>query len=243
MAEKSINEVSREARMLFTKANEAAQRENLDYAITLFNQVLEKEPGFFECRKALRAAQFQKCGGGTGIFKKMWSSAGSSPQVAKAKMALSKNPAEAIAIAEQILNGDPTSSAAHRIIVDAGKALDLPRTVALSYETLAKNSPKDKDLAIEFAHAVSAIGEGSRAEKILMDLLREMPNDGELRTALKDLSARKTMDEGGYAALEGGGGSYRDILKDKKEAVSLEQEKRVQKSEDHTESLIGEYEA
>ena len=47
MAEKSINEVSREARLLFTKANEAAQRENVDYAITLFNQVLEKEPGFF----------------------------------------------------------------------------------------------------------------------------------------------------------------------------------------------------
>jgi hypothetical protein len=63
MAEKSINEVSREARMLFTKANEAAQRENLDYAITLFNQVLEKEPEFFECRKALRAAQSsRKCG-------------------------------------------------------------------------------------------------------------------------------------------------------------------------------------
>ena len=35
MAEKSINEVSREARLLFTKANEAAQRENVDYAITL----------------------------------------------------------------------------------------------------------------------------------------------------------------------------------------------------------------
>ena len=28
------------------------------------------------------------------------------------------------------------------------------------------------------------------------------------------------MDEGGYAALEGGGGSFRDILKDKKEAAS-----------------------
>src|ERR1035438_3488122 len=55
-------------------------------------------------------------------------------------------------------------------------------------------------------------------------------------------TARKTLDEGGYGALEGGGGSYRDILKDKKEAESLEQEKRVQKSEDVTERLIGEYE-
>ena len=248
MAEKSINEVSREARMLFTKANEAAQRENLDYAITLFNQVLEKEPGFFDCRKALRAAQFQKCGSGGGFFKKMWSGAGSSPQVAKAKMAMNKNPAEAMAIAEQILNGDPNSSAAHRIIVEAATTLEFPHTAVLSYETLSNNSPKDRDLAIAFARALAVAGdvsegEQNRGEQILMDLLRETPNDGELNQALKDLSARKTLDQGGYNALEGGQGSYRDILKDKKEAASLEQEKRVVKSEDVTERLIGEDEA
>ncbi|MGB8368764.1 MAG: tetratricopeptide repeat protein [Limisphaerales bacterium] len=248
MAEKSINEVSREVRMLFTKANEAVQRENLDYAITLFNQVLEKEPGVFECRKALRAAQFQKCGGRGGFFKKMWSGAGSSPQVAKAKMALSKNPAEAMAIAEQILNGDPNSSAAHRIIVEAATTLELPHTAVLSYETLSNNSPKDRDLAIAFARALAVAGdvsegEQNRGEQILMDLLRETPNDGELNQALKDLSARKTLDQGGYAALEGGQGSYRDILKDKQQAVSLEQEKRVVKTEDVAERLIGEYEA
>jgi tetratricopeptide (TPR) repeat protein len=244
MAEKSINEVSREARLLFTKANEAAQRENVDYAITLFNQVLEKEPGFFECRKALRAAQFQKCGDRGGFFKKMWSGAGSSPQVAKAKMALNKNPAEAMAIAEQILNGDPNSSAAHWIIVEAANALELPQTAVMSLDTMVKNSPKDKNLAIEFAHAVGTTGgDTGPAERILAELLRNSPNDGELNQALKDLSARKTLDQGGYNALEGGQGSYRDILKDKQQAASLEQEKRVVKSEDVTERLIGEDEA
>jgi tetratricopeptide (TPR) repeat protein len=248
MAEKSINEVPREARLLFIKANEAAQRENVDYAITLFNQVLEKEPAFFDCRKALRAAQFQKCGSRGGFFKKMLSGAGSQPQLAKAKMALSKNPAEAMAIAEQILNSDPNSSGAHRIIVDAATALELPHTAVLSYETLSNNSPKDKDLAIAFARALAAAGdvsegEQNRGEQILMALLREMPNDGELNQALKDLSARKTLDQGGYNALESGQGSYRDILKDKEQAASLEQEKRVVKSEDVTERLIGEYEA
>jgi len=244
MAEKNLNEVPRDARALFARGSQALAQDNFDYALTLLNQALEMEPGFFHCRKALRDAQLRKTGGGgRGFFKKMLSGAGNSPQIAKAKMALGKNPAEALAIAEQVLNGDPESSAAHRIVVDAGTALELPRTVAMSYETLAKNSPKDKALIIEYARAVSAIGEGSRAEKIIMDLMREMPGDGDLRDALKDLSARKTLDEGGYGALEGGGGSYRDILKDKKEAVSLEQEKRVQKSEDVTEHLIGEYEA
>ena len=174
------------------------------------------------------------------------SGAGSSPQIAKAKMALRKNPAEAMAIAEQILNGDPNSSAAHRIIVDAAQALELPRTGVLSYETLVKNSPKDKSLAIEFANALVAERSATtqpRRKNPDGSAARQSPNDGELNQALKNLSARKTLDEGGYGALEGGEGSYRDILKDKKEAVSLEQEKRVVKTEDITERLIGEYEA
>jgi tetratricopeptide (TPR) repeat protein len=244
MAEKEISEISRDARVLYIKANEAAQRENFDYAIALFNQVLEKEPGFFECRKALREAQVRKAGGGGGFFKKMLSGASSSPLVAKGQIALRSNPAGALAIAEQILNSDPNSSAGHRLIVQAAQALALPRTGTMSLEILVKNSPKDKSLAIEFANALSASGGDTRqGERILAELLRNSPNDGELSQALKNLSARQTMDEGGYAALEGGKGSYRDILKDKKEAVSLEQEKRVVKTEDTTERLIGEYEA
>jgi len=248
MAEKSINEISADSRRLYTKATEAAQRENLDYAIDLFNQVLEKEPEFFECRKALRETQFKKAGNkGSGFFKKMWSGASSSPLVAKGQIALRRNPAEALAIAEQILNNDPHSSAAHRLIVEAANALELPSTAVLSYETLSNNSPKDRDLAIAFARALAAAGDvvkgdQNRGEKILMDLLSQTPNDGELSQALKDLSARKTLDQGGYAALEGGEGSYRDILKNKREAVSLEQEKRVQKTEDVTGQLVEEYE-
>ena len=54
MAEKTINQISADARRLHSKAAEAAQRENTDYAVTLYAQVLEKEPGFVECRRALR---------------------------------------------------------------------------------------------------------------------------------------------------------------------------------------------
>ncbi|HUE37721.1 MAG TPA: hypothetical protein VMO20_10040 [Candidatus Acidoferrum sp.] len=243
MAEKTINEISRDARTLYTKAQEAAQRDNGDYAIALYNQVLEKEPGFFEGRKALRAEQFKKAGARGGFFKKMLSGAGSSPLVAKAQVVLRTNPANALAIGEQILNTDPNSSAGHKIIVEAAKALELPRTAVLSYDTLVKNSPKDVDLAIEFARACADAGDSKKGERHLMDLQRDNPANGELNQALKDLSARKTLDEGGYAALEGGKGSYRDILKNKQEAITLEQEKRTVKNEDVNDKLIREYES
>ena len=244
MAEKLINEISVDARRLYTKAVESAQRENYDYALALFCQVLEKEPGFFECRRAMRVAQAKKsAGASTGFFKKMMSGAGSSPQIAKAKMALNKNPAEAMAVAEQVLNGDPNNSFAHRIIVDAARALEFPKTQVLSLETMVKHSPKDKALVIEFANAVAETkGNAAVAEKALEEIIRTSGYDGDLQQAQKNLSAHRTMDEGGYGALEDGTGSYRDILKNKTEAVSLEQEKRVQKSEDVAERLIGEYE-
>jgi len=243
MAEKSVNQVGGEVRKLYVKGTEALARENTDYAIALFNQALDQEPAFYDCRKALREAQVRKAGAGSsGFFKKMLSGAGSSPQIAKAQLTLRTHPGAAMSAAEQVLNSDPSSSAAHRIIVEAARALELPKTAFLSYETLIRNSPKDKNLAIEFAHAAAETGEASRGEKVLSDLLREHPNDGDLRTALKDLSARKTMDEGGYGALEGGEGSYRDILRNKEEAESLEQEKRVHKTDDVTERLIREYE-
>jgi len=242
MAEKNLNEIPIDARKLYEKGKEALSRENLDYAIALLTQSVDKEPAFFDCRKALREAQFRKAGESKGFFKKMLSGAGSSPQVAKAKMAMSKNPAEAMSIAEQILGTDPNNASAHRIVVDAAKALELPRTALLSYDVLVRNSPKDKNLVIEYAYAASQIGESAKAERVLTDLLRDNPADGDLNGALKDLSARKTMKEGGYSALEGGGGSYRDILKDKKQASQLEQEQRVEKSEDVTERLIREYE-
>jgi tetratricopeptide (TPR) repeat protein len=51
------------------------------------------------------------------------------------------------------------------------------------------------------------------------------------------------MAEGGYDALADGTGSYRDILANKEEAVSLEQERREVKSDDVAGRLIRDYEA
>jgi len=246
MPEKLLNQIPQDLRRLYTKAGEAAQRENPDYAITLFCQILEKEPGFFDCRRALRLEQAKKAAGQTtGFFKKAFSGMGSSPQIAKAKMSLSRNPAEAMAIAEQVLNTDPSNAMAHRVIVDAAQALEFPKTAVMSLEVMVRNSPKDKALVVEFADlAAQTGGEASAsAERALDELARVSGFDQDLLQAQKNLSARKTMDEGGYSGLADGSGSFRDILKNKEESVSLEQANRVQKSEDVGAKLIKEYEA
>ena len=241
MAEKSVNEIPRDVRAIFQKGNDALLRENYDYAVDLLTQVLEKEPTFYEGRKALRTAQAKKSGGG-GFFKKAFSRVGSSPEWTKGQIALRRNPAEALHYGEQILNSDPASSAGHRLIADAAIAMDMPKTAVMSLEFLFKISPKDKHTAIQFANMLAETGEANRAERILMEVAAAAPNDAELHQAVKDLSARKTLSEGGYDALAGGQGSYRDILRNEKEAISLEQANRVQKTEDRAQQLISEYE-
>lgn len=243
MAEKSLASLPRELRMLYTKGFEAMQRDNFDYAADLFTQVLGRDPSYFEVRKALRVAQSRKAGVSRGFFKKMWSSAGSSPLLAKAQVALRTNPAEALATAEQILNNDPESQSAHRVVVDAARTLELPYTAMLSLEVLFRHSPRNKDVAIQFANSLAENGDAKLGETILTELYRTNPTDNDLAQALKNISARNTLSQGGYESLADGEGSYRDILKNKAEAISLEQQNRQVRTEDTADRLIREYEA
>src|SRR5688572_16273291 len=242
MPEKSVSEVPRDLRDLYQKGATALQRQNFDYAIAIFQQVLGREPSCLECRQALRAAQMKKSGGSTGFFKKVLGGASNSPLIAKAQMAKSR-PLEAMQIAEQILENDPQGSIGNKILAEAAMAANLPKTACFAYEILLKVSPKDYDLTMAYGQALAAAGQVSKAESVYEELRRAHPNKAEISDALKNLSARKTLNEGGYEALADGTGSYRDILKNKTEAVQLEQEGRAVKSDTVAEGLIGEYES
>ena len=243
MPEKALNQIPRPVREQYQKGVTALQRQNLDYAIAILTQVLVQEPGFFDCRQALRATQFKKSGSGGGFFKKLLSGASSSPMVAKGQLALRNSPQEALIIAEQILNSDPNSMAGHRILAEAAGAMEFPKTAQLSLEILAKNLPQDRDIQRQLAGCYADLGQGDKAEAIYTQLMAAHPDDISLREEFKDISARKTLAEGGYEAIADGSGSYRDILKDKEQAVALEQENRQVKTEDVAVGLIREYES
>jgi tetratricopeptide (TPR) repeat protein len=241
MPEKSFNEVPRVERELYEKGLAAVERNNLDYALVIFNQILTKEPAFYECREKLRATQLKKAGSGGGFFKKMLGKAGSSPNLAKAQILLRTNPLEAIKVVEEILNGDPNNVLAHKTLAEAAIAADLPKTAVLSLEFARKNAPEDQDVALRLAEALVLMGNVTRAMAIYNELKRLNPFDTELDMTIKNLTASITMQEGGYDELASGQGSYRDILKDKEEAVSLEQQNRVEKAGDIAQRLISEY--
>ena len=81
MAEKTVNEISREARLLFTKVPLLSSRENTDYAISLFNQVLEGADVLRLPQGIARGAVPEGGGRRHRVREKMISGAGSSPQL------------------------------------------------------------------------------------------------------------------------------------------------------------------
>src|SRR5260221_701668 len=68
MPEKSLSELTRDLREIYRRGNDALQRENFDYAIELFTQVLNADPAMHEIRRALRTAQIRKAGTKGGGF-------------------------------------------------------------------------------------------------------------------------------------------------------------------------------
>jgi tetratricopeptide (TPR) repeat protein len=242
MPEKGLNEITRSLREQYEKGLAAIHRNNLDYAIAILTSVLQAEPAFYPAREALRDAQFRKAGKRGGFLRKVFGTAGNSPLLAKAQIELRNNPAEAMQTAEQVLNSDPYSVAAHKIVAHAAKVLDLPRTGLFSMQVAFKTSP-DRDIALELGQALARAGQVDKGEAVLADLLRTFPNDAEVAQVLKDVAARRTLNEGGYGAFEGGQGSYRDVLRDRVGAETLERQGRQAPAADAASRVLSDYDA
>ncbi len=241
MQEKTFTQVPKQVRDLYEKGKIAMQRNNFEYALMHFAQALKLEPGFYDCREALREAQFKKSGGSKSIFKKVFGVASISSQIAKAQLSLKKDPIEAIEICEGILNEYPDNATAHRILAEAAIAADFPRTAILSLGILANQEPDNKDVKLRLAELFVQLDEVDKAEAIYDELLRQYPNDAEVSRAYKNVAAHKTLTDTGLEAVAQGKADYRDLIRDKEEAVALEQEQRAIKTEDVTLRLIEEY--
>ena len=241
MPEKSANEIPRAVREQFEKGVSALERNNLDYAIELLLAVLKAEPGFLAGRDTLRKVGKKKAGLGGGMFKKFLSSAGSSPALAKARLITESQPLEAMFVAEQVIANDPKSSLAHDIFAKAAVIAGFPRSALLSLEAMRQESPADKEVSIRLSEAYTAIGDNNKAESVFAALMKHYPHDPQLNEMAKNISASRTLKEGGYQNLADGTGSFRQALKNKDEAARLEQESRITKDSAQAENLIEQY--
>ena len=242
MPETTSNDVPRPIRELFEKATLAYQRNNFDYAIQILNGVLDQEPGFFEARQLLRATQQQKPQEKTGLFRKLVGGAGNAPLLVKGQLALRNNPKDALSAAESILNSDPGNTSAHKLLAESAMALGLTKTAVMALETVIDSDPNDAKVARNLAGLYFQQDQLDKAEELYRNLMVKRPDDTELPQTLKNLAARRMLVEKGYGAVESGNSSYRDLIKNKEEALHLEQANRSTKDDTIADRLIAEYE-
>lgn len=207
------------------KAKQASERHNHDYAISLLKQLVAELPEQLELRRLLRANELFKFRSGSCMARKM-ASLKVAPTGMKAKGALKKDPDEAMKLAEEMLEIDPTNETANETLAEAADAKNLPEIGILAYETLRDAHPDNVDILKKLGNRYLHNGLPEKAQKTFDAAIKIAPNDGEALKGMKDSSAMYASQSGSWEE----GSDYRASLKNVDEATALEQQKRVVKS-------------
>jgi tetratricopeptide (TPR) repeat protein len=213
-------DLSDNSRALWLKAMHAVELRNFGYAISLIQNILKESPGFLEARKRLREVEIIASKG-----KKSFLSGLSTASLKGAGM-VKKDPNAAMELAEKSLESDPFNVQINHLLKDAAKAAGYPEIAAFALETIIKGNPTDTKTMHELGEHYIATQRPDDAVNIYGKIVEINPADLKAVKLSKDAAATASMKKGGWDTAQ----SYRDLMKNKDEAVSLEQKSRVVKS-------------
>ncbi|HEY3601778.1 MAG TPA: tetratricopeptide repeat protein [Chthoniobacterales bacterium] len=233
MALKHEKDLSDELRSSWLKAMAAIERRNFGYAIELLQNVLQQEPEFLTGRQMLRRAEVTRLK----AEKKTFFNISTAPLAAmKAQRELKKNPRKAIELIEKVLETNPYNLQANMILKEAAVAADFPDLAIFAMRTLLEEKPRSVKILHELGRLYNQYERAENAVEVYNRITEIDPLDLVAAKLGKDASARASMKKGGWTEAE----SYRDLIKDKDAAVSLEQQSRVQLSDESLERQISE---
>ncbi|MEY2502531.1 MAG: hypothetical protein QOI07_2865 [Verrucomicrobiota bacterium] len=220
MAIKSEKELSDQLRSHWLKAVAAIELRNFGYAISLLQGILRQEPEFLTGRQLLRRAEVTRQKAGKKAFFNVSTSALS---IMKAQRELKKDPKRAVESIEKVLEDEPYNRQANLALKEAAVAAGWPEIGVFALRTVLEEKPGDVKVLHELARLYHDLGESEHAVEIYNKLSEIDPTDAEAARLGKDAAARASMKTGGWTQAE----SYRDLIKDKGVAVSLEQQNRM----------------
>jgi tetratricopeptide (TPR) repeat protein len=187
MNEKNLQQVTPECAKLYQTGLAAAERHEPNAAIPDFLLALDVEPGFVDCRRALRRAAEDADSQTHGLPRKFAEFVRYSPVLTWAGIVWHFKPLRAVALLERVLAGSPGNLAAHRLMAKAARAANLPRTAVLSLETLPSGG---RGTTLQLANALVSTGDASGAAMLYGRLLKDNPDDTEVLRALKKQTGR-----------------------------------------------------
>ena len=241
---KTQKDLSPQQKQTWLKAVSAMELKNYAYVIQICQGLLQFVPDFLDGRKLIRRAAIEKA---KGTKKGFFSGLGGGSQIAlmKASTLLKKGELTALFPAlEEVLAEDPGNVQANTLLQEAAMKWDPPmlELAVFAFETIIEIDPKDKTQLYRYAAFCMERGEDdhprdpARAVELYNTVLELDPNDIVAVKGSKDAAAANSVQEGGWAIA----GSYRDLIKDKEQAIALEQQNRVVKSDEIIDNQIAE---
>ena len=220
MPVKTEKELSESLRALWLKAVSAIELRNFDYAISLLQEILKLEPEFLTGRQLLRRTEATK----SKSAKKSFFSISTAPiGVMKAQREIKKDPRKAVEMLEEVLQGEPYNRQANLLLKEAAMAAGWSETAVFALQTLLEENPRDVKVLNELGRLYHELGDHENEVEIYNRLTAINPLDAQSLRLSKDASARASMKRGGWTQAE----TYRDLIRDKDEAISLEQQSRI----------------
>jgi tetratricopeptide (TPR) repeat protein len=233
MAVKTEKELSETQRAHWLKAVAAIELRNFGYAISLLQGILKQEPEFLTGRQLLRRAEVTKS---KAAKKSMFNISTASISVMKAQRELKKDPKHAIELIEKILEEEPYNKQANLLLKEAAVAAGWPEIGVFALRTLLENDSRDTKVLHELGRLYHDLGDSDQEVGIYNRLSEINPLDADALRLAKDASARASMKSGGWTEAQ----SYRDLIKDKDVAISLEQQGRVKLTGESLDQQIAE---
>jgi tetratricopeptide (TPR) repeat protein len=233
MAIKTEKELSETQRSHWLKAMAAIELRNFGYAISLLQGILVQEPQFLTGRQLLRRTEVTK----SKSAKKSFFNISTAPiTTMKAQREIKKDPKRAIEMLEKILEEEPFNRQANLALKEAAMAADWPEIGVFALRTLLEANPRDVKVLHELGRLHHELGESEQEVEVYNQITKINPLDAEALRLGKDASARASMTTGGWTQAV----SYRDLIKDKEIAVSLEQQSRMQLTGESLDKQIAE---
>jgi len=160
----------------------------------------------------------------------------SSVSVLKAQREIKRDPKRAVELIEKILEERPYDKQANLALKEAAMAAGWMETAAFALQTLLEENSRETKLLHELARVYHYLGDSEREVEVYNRITIIDPSDAQALRLGKDAAARESMKSGGWGAAE----SYRDLIKDKEAAVSLEQQNRMQLGDEQLDQQIAE---
>ena len=233
MPVKTEKELGEPLRSLWLKAVAAIELRNFGYAISLLQEILKQEPEFLKGRQLLRRAEVTKHKAEKRAFFNVSTSA---IAIIKAQRELKKDPKRAVEMIEKILEDEPCNRQANLVLKQAALAAGWPEIGVFALQTLLEEKARDTKILHELGRVYRELGESDKEVEIYNRITQIDPLDAEAARLGRDASARASMKTGGWTQAE----SYRDLIKDKETAVSLEQQGRLVLADESLEQQIEE---